>query len=106
MKNTFAKSWADVQLIIGSIAVALTLGLWGLFASREKVVSGVSAEAVIPPQVDPVVVVTPPVLFPGQKLLFAGTVPQTSPQSPPAVTNVKRQGGGGRAVTTTRSSRP
>ncbi len=31
------KNWTDVELIISSISVALTLGFWGLFASRQKV---------------------------------------------------------------------
>jgi hypothetical protein len=107
MQNKSSKGWADVQLIIGSISIALTLGFWGLFASREKAVSGVSASVALPSQPDPVVA-APPALLPGQKLLFAGTA-GTTPQVPPVVTNAKRRrggGGGGGAVTTTSSSRP
>jgi hypothetical protein len=104
MQSKSPKGWADVQLIIGSISIAFTLGFWSLFTSREKTVSGVSAMAAMPSQPDPVAA-APLTLLPGQKLLFAGTAPQVSP----VVTNTKRRrggGGGGGAVTTTQSSRP
>jgi hypothetical protein len=88
-------------MIISSVSIALTLGFWGLLASREKVKAGTTAEIPIPPQPE-VVISAPPALLPGQKILFGGTAPQ--PQQQTVVTRTKRGGGG--AVTTTSSSRP
>ncbi|MBI1794929.1 MAG: hypothetical protein HYR70_12185 [Chloroflexi bacterium] len=100
MQNkTSSKNWTDIQLIISSIAIALTLGLWSLFASPAKKNSGVSGQVVVPPQPDTTTVAQPQ-LAPGQKILFGGTAPQ-----PQVIVKTTRKGGGG-AVTTTSSSRP
>ncbi len=104
MQNKPYKNWNDVRMIMASISVALTLGFWGLFAARERAVTGISAAADMPSPPDPAAA-APLTLLPGQKLLFAGTASQVAP----VVTNAKRQGGrkgGGGTVTTTRSSRP
>jgi len=98
-----SKSWTDVQLIISSFSIALTLGFWGLFASRDKSGTGVTGEVIIPTQPDSVASSPSPALLPGQKLLFSGTNIQalTQPQAPTQaspkqiIVTVKKHGGGG-----------
>ncbi len=92
-----SKNWADVQLIFSSLAVALMLGLWGLFASRERVKAGAAGIVLTP---EPVVTAPQPMLLPGQKLLLGGSAPQ-----PQVVVRTTRRRGGS-PVATTRSSRP
>ncbi len=98
-----SKNWTDVELIISSISVALTIGFWGFFASREKSGVGVTTEVTVPTQPDAFVSSAPVGLLPGQKLLFSGISPQslsqlqtpmpTKPQQ--IVITVKKHGGGG-----------
>ena len=75
-----SKNWTDVQLIISSISVALTIGFWGLFASREKSGAEVIGEVTVPTQPDALVSPAPAGLLPGQKLLFSGISPQSLSQ--------------------------
>lgn len=100
-----ARNWADVQFIISSISVALTLGLWALFASHQKTSAGVTGEVIVPQQQTETVTLPSSQLLPGQVLLLGGTAPQ--PQQV-VVTGSKRGGGGGKGggVATTGSSRP
>ena len=101
--NNKSKNWTDVQLIISSISVALTIGFWGFFASREKFGAGVTSEVTIPTQPDAFVSTAPAGLLPGQKLIFSGISPQTlsqlqtqtaaKPQQ--IIIAVKKHGGGG-----------
>ena len=87
------KSRTDVQWVISSLSLAVTLGLWGLFASHEKKVAGVDAQVAVPPQPteQTVIVSQPPQLLPGQKLLFGGTAPQPST----VIVRTRSRGGGG-----------
>ena len=96
-----SKNLTDVQLIISSISVALTLGFWGLFASHEKTGTGVTGDAQMPAQPEALVSTQPTfptTLLPGQKLLFSGVAPATpqQPQQPAAATSGRRGRGGGR----------
>jgi len=101
--NNKSKNWTDVRLIISSISVALTIGFWGLFASREKSGAGVTGEVTVPTQPDTLVSSASPGLLPGQKLLFGGINPQSlsqlqtpMPAKPQQiVVTVKKHGGGG-----------
>jgi hypothetical protein len=99
------RSWTDVQLIISSVSIALTLGFWGLMASGETRAASVSGKAMLPadpeaPSLDG------PMLLPGQTL-FLGASP---PAAPAPVTNQTkpkhRKGGdgGGDAAASTGSS--
>ena len=92
-----ARNWKDAQLIISSISLALTLGLWGLWSSREKNVSGVQGEAVVPSQ--PETAMPDPMLLPGQTLYLMTPAPQTtatvSNQEQPKRRNKDKGGGGG-----------
>ena len=114
-----SKSWTDVQLIISSFSIAITLGFWGIFASREKPVVGVSGQASFPQQPDALVSSPAPALLPGQKLLFSGTSPQILTQVQPQATVQPQQiivparkhggkggGGGGNPNAGTGSSHP
>ena len=97
-----ARSWKDAQLIISSISLALTLGLWGMWSSREKHVGGVQDEAVIPFR--PQTAAPEPTLLPGQTLYLMAPAPQsTSPvaeqQQPKRRNRDKGGGGGGNAST-------
>lgn len=93
-----SRNWTDIQWILSSLAVALVLGLWGLFASREEAKADVTEMALAP---DPPPAASPqPMLLPGQKLLLGGSAPR-----PQIVIRNTHRGGGG-VVTTTRSSRP
>src|SRR5512146_2431453 len=94
------RSRTDVQWVVSSVSLAVTMGLWGLFASQEKKGAGVAAEAVIaPPPQEQVLVPQPQMLAPGQVLLFGGTAPQPQVQQQVIVTQsqgrTKRGGGGG-----------
>jgi hypothetical protein len=112
------RNWTDVKLIISSFSIAITLGVWGLFASHEKSGTGVAGEAAVSPQPDTLVSSPSPALLPGQILLFGGTnLPsvsqlQTQVQAQPTQTVIVRKkhggkgggGGGGGAVTSSGSS--
>ncbi len=110
------KSRTDVQWILSSLSLAVTLGLWGLFASADKKGAGVSGQAdLVQPTAEPqqvIITQQSQMLLPGQVLLFDGTAPQ--PQQPTVVTTVSGSGGGGHrsggsrsgAVTSTHSSHP
>lgn len=92
-----ARNWKDAQLIISSISLALTLGLWGLWSSREKHVSGVQDDAVVPYQ--PETAAPEPMLLPGQTLYLMAPAPQStstvSNQEQPKRRNRDKGGGGG-----------
>jgi hypothetical protein len=92
------RNWKDVQLIISSISLALTLGLWGMWSSREKHVAGVQDEGFIPSR--PQAAVPPePMLLPGQTLFLMTPAPETtatvSNQEQPRRRNKDKGGGGG-----------
>ena len=100
------RNWTDVQLIISSISIALTLGFWGLIASREEAVAVAESEALLP-VVSPSPVPTVDSLVPGQ-ILYLSTA---APASPAPVTDQPRSrrrdgdgGGGGGADASTGSS--
>jgi hypothetical protein len=105
-----ARTRTDVQWVISSVSLAVTLGLWGLFTGHEKGTAGVAGQVEMPAALqEQVIVPQPQTLAPGQVLLFGGTAPQ--PQQPQIVVSQPRHkggggGGGGGAVTSTGSSRP
>ncbi len=108
------RSRTDVQWVISSVSLAVTLGLWGLFVGREKQGAGVAGQvAFTSPQTDQVVVTQaqPQLLAPGQVLLFGGTAPQAQQTTVTQTITTSRTrrgggGGGGGPVTTTHSSHP
>lgn len=108
-----SRARTDVQWIISSVSIAITLGLWGLFASDAKKVAGVAAQVTIAPP-DQAVATQPQVqtLLPGQVLLFEGTAPQpqVQPAQPqtiaPAKPRHKSGGGSSGPAASTGSSHP
>lgn len=106
------RNWTDVELIISSISVALTLGFWGLFASRQKLGADVVGQVslVSEPGNSSAASSTgvPSTIVPGQTIFFGAATP-----SAPAVAQPQPRrrggggggGGGGGAVASTGSSR-
>lgn len=114
-----SRSRTDIQWVIASVSMAVTLGLWGLIASAQKKVEGVTGEVQIVPPPDQVVTTTtnqPQTLLPGQVLLLGGTLPQPAQPtqtSQTAVTTTSTRvrrggggGGGGGPAASTHSSHP
>ncbi len=110
------RSRTDVQWVISSISLAVTLGLWALFVGNEKRGAGVAAQVAFTSPPDQVIVTQtqtqPQLLAPGQVLLFGGTAPQTQQTvTTQTITQTRSRrggggGGGGGAVTSTGSSKP
>ena len=119
-----SRNWTDVKLIISSFSIAITLGIWGIFASHEKTGAGVTGEVALPSQPDPLVSDPPsPGLLHGQVLLFGGAnlqqpaQPQAQVQAQPTQIIIVRKkhggngnggggGGGGGGATSSGSSHP
>ncbi len=108
-----SRARTDVQWILSSLSVAITVGLWGLFASDAKKVAGVAGQVTIAPPPDQVVVIQPQpqTLLPGQVLLLGGTVPQPQAQlgQPQIVVTTKprhKGGSSGSPAASTGSSHP
>ncbi len=110
-----SKSWTDVQLIISSVSVALTLGFWSLFSSTAKLKSGVTDSTDFGSQLPTTVAQTSSdLLLPGQILLLGGAQGTATPSALSAQTqqltkpkstggtSTKKSGG----VTSTSSSHP
>lgn len=100
------RSWADVQLIISSISIAVTLGFWGLMTSREKNSAAVRGEATIA-AASASTSSSVQMLLPGQ-VLYLGGAPAPAPA--PVMNQRKHRrgggdgGGGGGAAASTGSS--
>ncbi len=107
-----SRNWTDVQLIISSISIALTLGFWSVLASRDKVIAGAAGDATLPDATD-TPAVTQSMLVPGQKFILTSA---SSAQAPAATNPLQPRrakdrgsggtgsGGGGGSVATTKSS--
>lgn len=86
------RNWNDIQVVIATISMALTLVFWNLFAGpdRESALKRAQEQAAIPPpeplQTTETVVIQPTPLGDG-KILFGGSAPQT--------TVIVQNGGGG-----------
>lgn len=107
------RNWTDVELIMSSVSIALTLGFWGLFASRQKTGASVLGQVSLVSGSDtPAAAATsvPATLLPGQTIFFGGSA--TTPQPPPLVASQPQPrrrgggGGGGGSAASTGSSRP
>ncbi len=88
-----SKSWADIQMIISSIAVAATMGFWSLFSSNQKLTAGATGTADLS-QPDPnSATANNDMLLPGQVMLL-GPTPQTQQVGAAPQAKVWRGGGG------------
>ena len=87
------RNWNDIQVVIATISMAVTLAFWNLFAGPDRVsaLKRAQEQAEIPPQPAvtdaPIVVVQPTPLGDGE-ILFGGNAPQTQ-------VIVRNNGGGG-----------
>jgi hypothetical protein len=87
------RSWKDAQLIISSVSVALSLGLWSLWSSREPTTTK-KQEA--PPTPTEIARATPaPMLLPGQILVLSTTTVQASAPVADQQQPTRRKGGDG-----------
>jgi hypothetical protein len=99
------RSWKDIQLIVSSISMAVTLGLWGLLASREKGVAAVGGEVGLPPIPPTPTLEAEPMLLPGQTLYLMTPPAQTTAPAADQERRERREkekkggGGGGHAAT-------
>ncbi len=105
------RNWNDIQIVIATISMAVTLIFWNMFAGpdRASAVKRAQEQAANPlqPLVGGVVAVQPTPLGDG-KILFGGTAPQTqiivrSSGGGGGGGGAAATGGGG-AVTSTKSS--
>jgi hypothetical protein len=88
-----ARSWKEAQLIISSVSVALSLGLWSLWSSREP--TGTKKQEA-PPTPTEVATATPePMLAPGQILILSTTTVQASSPVADQQQPRRRKGGDG-----------
>ncbi len=113
-----SKSWADIQMIISSIAVAATMGFWSLFSSNQKLTGGATGTADLSGQPDPnAATANNDMLLPGQVMLLNGSSQISTNQqgtASQATAPAKRRNngsvaggsGGGGGGSTTGSSKP
>ncbi len=103
-KKPAPKSWNEIEVLISTVAITLTLGIWNLLASGNKqpAVASADANANLQPQPDTPTTVsispTPPfMLLPGQILLFNSNPTATSVSPIAAVPGVppSNNNGGG-----------
>ena len=77
-----SKSWHEIEVLLSAISIALTLGLWNVFASSSKNATAAPTDASPTDQPQPtnMVSITPTPslsLLPGQVLLLGGVLPTT-----------------------------
>ncbi len=109
-----SRARTDVQWILSSLSLAVTLGLWGMFASGAKKGAAVSAQVTLVSPPNQVILTQPQAqtLLPGQVLLLGGTAPQSpTTTTQTVVTSQPRHhggggGGGGAPAASTGSSHP
>ncbi len=100
------RNWTDVELIISSVSIALTLGFWGLFASKQNAQAGIQSQASLVPDpsaqsAQPTAGI-PSALAPGQVVFFGASTPMAP--TPLAVQPQPRHRGGGGGGGTVASS--
>ncbi len=88
------KSWRDVQLIVSSISIAGTLGLWSLWASREKP-QPVDAASTVTPTAELTATATQLLMLPGQVVYLGTAVPPPTAAAQSQYQPNHRKGGGG-----------
>lgn len=79
------RNWNDVQMVLATMAMALTLGLWNLFAQPDRALAKENTETAVvpplPPTEQPNLAPTP---LPQIKIMLGGAAPQLANQSQPA----------------------
>ena len=108
-----SRNWNDIQIALAATAMAVTLGLWNVFAEPDlaRAKEKANEPAAPPPPTEAPVIADAPTILPQVKIMLGGVAPQTTVivQAP----STRRQnringggggGGGGGAVTSTRPS--
>ncbi len=87
------RNWNDIQMFLAALSMALTLGLWNLFAGPDRALAKENIQPTeVPPQpVSEQPTVAAPTALPQVKIYLGGVAPQTQI----TVTNVRGGGGGG-----------
>jgi uncharacterized membrane protein YgcG len=88
-----SRNWNDIQMLLAALAMALTLGLWNLFAGPDRALAKESAQPTELPPPQPVAEqpTAAPTALPQVKIYLGGVAPQTQI----TITNVRKGGGGG-----------
>ena len=83
-----SRNWNDIQMFLAALAMALTLGLWNLFAGPDRALAKEKAQPVSqPPQpISEQPTVAAPTALPQVKIYLGGVAPQTQI----TVTNARR----------------
>jgi hypothetical protein len=99
--NPGSRNWNDFQMALATMAMALTLGLWNVFAEPDRTLAKESAAQSItpPPEVAPAVNPAPTQLGP-IKIMLGGTAPQTTVVVQQSGRGRNNGGGGGGGPTT------
>ncbi|MFZ5877833.1 MAG: hypothetical protein ACOY0R_00535, partial [Chloroflexota bacterium] len=78
-----SRNWSDIQMFLAAMAMALTLGLWNLFAGPDRVqaLARQNAETALQPPTAEAAPVTlapaAPTPIPQGKIILGGQAPQT-----------------------------
>jgi hypothetical protein len=103
--------WNDVQTVIATTAIALTLGLWNLFATPTKPATAQVENPPVPPTEPALTTRAEMAPMPQVKIMFTQVAPQTitvsqQQQVQPQMKKKKKNNtnGGGQSVTQTKTS--
>ena len=105
--------WNDVQTVIATTAIAITLGLWNLFATPMKTATAQVENPTIPPTEPSLAASSESAPMPQVKIMFTQVAPQTvtvsqQQQAQPQIKKKKKNNsntnGGSQSVTQTKTS--
>ncbi len=109
-----SKKWSDVEIAIATVSIAVTLGLWNVFAAPQQKNGTPQVNATVaPPPTDVPVTLSLPTVMPEVKILLGGKAPQiqapaqvqaSAPTTPRKHRSSGGSGSAGGTVTTTHSS--
>ena len=105
--------WNDVQTVIATTAIAITLGLWNLFATPTKPTTAQVENPPVPPTEPPLTANSEAAPMPQVKIMFTQVAPQTvtvsqqqqvQPQIKKKKKNNNNTNGGSQSVAQTKTS--
>jgi len=100
------RNWSDVQIVIATVSMAVTLAFWNMFAGPDRAAAGQRAQEQTANPIQPVTSTSPlvsPARLSDGKVFFGGSAPQTQIIVHNSGGNGGGGGGGG-VVTSTKSS--
>lgn len=94
-----SRNWNDIQIVIAAVSMALTLGLWNVFAGpdRETALQRTQiqpTQPIQPTQADPASTIAQPTPLGDGVLLLGGSAPQTTVIVQGGSANNNASGGG------------